>query len=88
MLSNMAVALYMPTPNFAMHPRAGRYQHNHPPLGRFGFSLHVSATMADGVKSLFGGDEWDRCLLAQGHAVFRLRAAHHVADMLLVVGCR
>ena len=63
MLSNMAVALYMPTPNLAMHPRAGRYKHNHPHLGRFGFSLHVTATMADGVAhtvrvtSLFGGDE-------------------------------
>ena len=65
MLSYMAVALYMPTPNLAMHPRAGRYQHNHPPLDRFGFSLHVTATMADGVSpahtvrvtSLFGGDE-------------------------------
>jgi hypothetical protein len=32
----MAVALYMPTLNLAMHPRAGRDQHNQTPLGRFG----------------------------------------------------
>ena len=36
MISNMAVALYMPTLNLAMHPRAGRDQHNQTPLGRFG----------------------------------------------------
>ena len=35
MFSNMAVALYMPTLNLAMHPRAGRGQHNHPPFGSF-----------------------------------------------------
>ena len=50
MFSNMAVALYMPTLNLAMHPRAGRDQQNHPPLGRFGFSLRVTATMADGAS--------------------------------------
>jgi hypothetical protein len=48
----MAVALYMPTLNLAMHPRGiprvGRGQHNHSPLGRFRFSLLVTATMADG----------------------------------------
>jgi len=48
MFSNMAVALYMPTLNLAMHPRVGRGQHNHSPLGRFRFSLLVTATMADG----------------------------------------
>jgi hypothetical protein len=31
----MVVALYMPMLNLTMHPRAGRGQHNHPPLGRF-----------------------------------------------------
>ena len=48
----MAVALYMPTLNLAMHPRAGRDhdQHNYPPLGRFRFSLRVTATMADGAS--------------------------------------
>ena len=50
MISNMAVALYMPALNLAMHPHAGRDQHNHPPLGRFGFSLCVTATTADGVS--------------------------------------
>ena len=49
----MAVALYMPTLNLAMHPRAGRDQHNQPPLGRFGFSLRVTATMADGVSPAY-----------------------------------
>ena len=69
--SNMAVALCLPTLNLAMHPRAGRDQHNQPPLGRFGFSLRVTATMADGAspahtvrvimafskQPLLGGDE-------------------------------
>ena len=50
MISNMAVALYMPALNLAIHPRAGRGQHNHFPLGRFRFSLPVTATMADGVS--------------------------------------
>ena len=49
-ISNMAVALYMPALNLAIHPRAGRGQHNHFPLGRFRFSLLVTATMADGVS--------------------------------------
>jgi hypothetical protein len=43
MFSNMAVALYMPMLNLAMHPRAGRGQHNHSPLHRFRFSLLVTA---------------------------------------------
>ena len=51
MFSNMVVALYMPTLNLAMHPRAGRGQHTTiPPLGRFGFSLRVTPTTADGVS--------------------------------------
>jgi hypothetical protein len=48
--SNMAMALYMPTLNSTMHLRAGRGQHNHPPLVRSRFSLLVTATMADGVS--------------------------------------
>jgi hypothetical protein len=58
MFSNMVVALYMLTLNLAMHPRAGRGQHNHSLLGRFRFSfslrvtpthtVRITATMADG----------------------------------------
>ena len=43
MFSDMAVALYMPTLNLAMHPHAGHGQHSHPT-----FSLLVTATMAHG----------------------------------------
>ena len=47
MPSNMVVALYMSTLNFAMHPRGGRGQ-------RFGLSWYVTVTvtaiMADGVS--------------------------------------
>jgi hypothetical protein len=46
-ICNMAVALYMPTLNLVMHPCASRGQHNHSLLGRFCFSLLVTATMAD-----------------------------------------
>ena len=76
-----------PTLNLAMHPRAGRDQHNQNPLGRFGFSLGVTATMADGAspahtvrvimafskQPLLGGDEQDRCLLTQRQGVVRCR---------------
>ena len=52
MISNMAVALCMPALNLAIHPRADRGQHSHFPLGRFRFSLLVTATMADGVSPI------------------------------------
>ena len=41
---SMVVALYTPTLNLTMHPRGGHGQHNHPPLGRFGFGLFVTVT--------------------------------------------
>ena len=52
MFDNMAMALYMPTQNLSMtmHPRAGRGQRNHSPLGHFHFSLLVTAIVADGVS--------------------------------------
>jgi len=49
----MAVALYMPTLNLAMRTRSGRDQPYHPPLGRFGFILRVTATMADGESPAY-----------------------------------
>jgi hypothetical protein len=66
MSSKMVVALYMPMLNLAMHPRAGRGQHNHPPWGRFGFTaaatiMHIRFVKLAGIMAfpkqpLFGGD--------------------------------
>jgi hypothetical protein len=71
MISNMAVALYMPALNLAIHPRAGRGQHNHFPLARFRFSLLVTATMADGVSPTHHTVRVQRSDTNQNHGILK-----------------
>ena len=61
----------MPTLSLTIYPRAGRGQHNHFPLGRFRFSLLVTATMADGVSPTHHTVRVQRSDTNQNHGILK-----------------
>ena len=61
----------MSTLILAIHPRTGRGQHIYLPLGRFGFSLLVTATMADGVSPTHHTVRVQRSDTNQNHGILK-----------------